>query len=232
MYNAVNYKYPLLESYDTYPEYGDTKYSLGQKLYNKRHKSLIRKVSAEDRYKALAGSLIGISIPLALMMKKQKVKSPFKLNYGLTDMVTLSGASILGGVSVGSINEDKRTIANKCKEGFFQFMNAAVPAWVVGGVLRLTETSKHFNNVPGKILATVGGLLVGLFGAASLSNIMFDPKDKNPDRKLKMIDCVANIDDAIGVLVLAKFPFVGKFHLERILPFIYTYCGYRAGKSN
>ena len=82
------------------------------------------------------------------------------------------------------------------------------------------------------MLSIAGGLLVGMYGAASISNLICDPHDKRPDRKLTLLDCIANIDDAIGVLVLAKFPLVDKLHLEKLLPFIYTYCGYRAGKSN
>lgn len=75
-----------------------------------------------------------------------------------------------------------------------------------------------------------GGLLIGMYGAASLSNLICDPYDKVPDRKLTLLDCIANVDDALGVLVLAKFPCADKLHLERTLPFVYSYCGYRAGK--
>ncbi len=78
----------------------------------------------------------------------------------------------------------------------------------------------------------IGGVLVGMYGAVSISNVICDPLDKLPDRKLTLLDCLVNVDDALGVLVLTKFPFVGKLHLEKLLPFIYAYCGYRAGKSN
>ena len=43
---------------------------------------------------------------------------------------------------------------------------------------------------------------------------------------------LANVDDAIGVLVLAKFPIADKLHIDKMLPIVYSYCGYRAGKSN
>ena len=49
-------------------------------------------------------------------------------------------------------------------------------------------------------------------------------------RKFK--EDLANIDDLIGVLVLAKFPIVEKLHIDKLLPAIYAFCGYRAGKSN
>ena len=59
-----------------------------------------------------------------------------------------------------------------------------------------------------------------------------DPKDKYPDRKLTLKDTIANLDDMIGLLVLAKFPLAEKLHIEKLLPFIYALCGFRAGKAN
>ena len=86
----------------------------------------------------------------------------------------------------------------------------------------------HFS----KIITTTATILVGMQGAASVSNIICDPKDKRPDRKLTLLDSLANIDDLVGVLVLAKFPIVKQLQIDKLLPAIYAFCGYRAGKSN
>lgn len=96
-------------------------------------------------------------------------------------------------------------------------------------MLKLSESNTKYSNKPFKIFSIITGLTVGMFGAAQISNLIFDPTDKEPDRKLKFKDCIANIDDAIGLLILAKFPFVDRMRLERVLPFIYLYCGIRAG---
>ena len=40
------------------------------------------------------------------------------------------------------------------------------------------------------------------------------------------------MDDALGALVVAKIPVVDKLHLEKIMPAIFAWCGYRAGESN
>ena len=120
----------------------------------------------------------------------------------------------------------------KSKEGVFQFFNAAIPTWLAGATLKWCETTKGMNNIPAKLLSIAGTILIGMHGAAALSNIVCDPKDKDPDRKLTMLDSIANIDDLAGVLVLAKFPIIDKLHLDKLLPAIYTFCGYRAGKSN
>ncbi len=197
-----------------------------------RHRNEVREITTGDKIKAGVGAIAGTVLPMMFMMKKQNVKNPFKLQYGLQEIIGMSASSIVGGVAVGMIGENKKTNENKLKEGLFQFMNASIPTWIVGGVLKLCESSKNFNNIPGKIMSIAGGLIVGMYGAASVSNLICDPHDKRPDRKLTLKDCLINIDDALGVLVLAKFPCADKLHFERLLPFIFAYCGYRSGKSN
>lgn len=207
-----------------------TKYNPNNYYLRRNRQS--RKSTASDKLKSACGAIVGTAVPVALMMKKRGIKNPFKLNYGLQDMIILSGAPIIGAVGVGMIGNDKQTNRAKLNEGVFQFLNASVPTWITGATLCLCETSKKFNNIPAKVFSMVAGVLIGMHGAAALSNIICDPKDKYPDRKLTLKDSIANIDDLIGVLVLSKFPLVGKLHIEKALPAIYAYCGYRAGKSN
>ena len=215
-----------INSSDYYPG------NLNKPLFAQRHRAFEREITASDKVKAGVGAVIGTVVPMVLMMKKQKLKNPFKLEYGLKEMVAVSAGSITGGVTVGMIGENRKTNENKMKEGLFQFLNASIPTWIVAGVLKLCESSKNFNNLPGKILSVAGGLIVGMYGAASVSNLICDPYDKKPEIKLTLKDCLINIDDALGVLVLAKFPLAEKLHVEKLLPFIFAYCGYRAGKSN
>ena len=67
---------------------------------------------------------------------------------------------------------------------------------------------------------------------AKASNLITDPKDRYPDRRLNMKDAIANVDDVVGGLILAKFPLIDKLHIEKTLPFIYAWCGYRAGQNS
>ncbi len=216
-----------------YPKYNNHYNAPLKSVHEHRDRICSEKVSNTDKIKAISGSIIGTAIVMLILMKKQKIKNPLKLEYGMWDMVGMSAGSIAGGVSYGIIGEKEKEIKiNRLREGFFQFMNAAIPTWIVGGVLSLCKHSPNHNNIRNKILSTIGGLLVGMYGSAALANVITDPKDKHPDRKLTYKDALANIDDAIGVFVLAKFPFADKLKLERLLPVIYTMCGYRAGKSN
>ena len=51
-------------------------------------------------------------------------------------------------------------------------------------------------------------------------------------RSQKAIDMIANFDDAVAILVLTRLPFTKHLHPERLLPFIYSFCGYRSGTGN
>ena len=226
---ASNYNTPILSR-----EYSKVKKrSSLRTLQVLRHKSLEREITTDDKIRAGIGSVIGMAIPLFAMMKHQKVKNPFNLKYGMKEMILLSGASIAGGVSLGMVGEKKSTNMHKLKEGVFQFFNESIPALFVGMGLKYCENGGTKLNTPiAKILTTSIGLVVGMHAAAMLSNKVCDPKDLEPDRKITLKDSIANVDDLIGALVLAKVPIINKLKFERILPVIYSYCGYRAGESN
>ena len=237
MINSINYKYPTLEKIDTYPEFSERyvakNSSVVDAFISKRNKTHVRSVTTQDRIKAGIGAIAGCILPMAYMMKKQKVKNPFKIHYGLSEMVVMSATSVAGGVAAGMLGEDKDTNKNKVKEGVFQFMNATVPTLLVGGALKLLEdNTKYKNSKPVKVAAIVTSLVAGMPLAAFLSNMINDPKDKEPDRKLTLKDSIINMDDALGALVVAKVPIVEHLHLDKFMPAIFAWCGYRAGQSN
>ena len=233
-YSFINdkVKFRYLEKLDISPELPDKKAQVTADKFILRRNRMSRQATNIDKLQAATGALIGTAIPMLFMMKKQGIKNPLKLKYGLKEMLILSGCPIVGGVSIGMIGNDKDTNLAKSREGVFQFLNAAVPTWLAGATLKWCETTKGLNNAPAKLLSIAATILIGMHGAASLSNIICDPKDKYPDRKLSILDSLANIDDLVGVLVLAKFPIIDKLHLDKLLPAIYAFCGYRAGKSN
>ena len=111
-------------------------------------------------------------------------------------------------------------------------MNSSVPMFLTAGIYSLVNKMKLQEYKSLKIGGTVLGLVGGMHLAAKMSNFINDPYDKIPDRKLTLKDSVANIDDAIGVLMLAKVPVAQKIQAEKILPAIYSLCGYRAGTSS
>ena len=72
-----------------------------------RVRAYSRDISKADKTKAFIGSTIGTAIPMLIMMKKQGVKNPLKLKYGMWEMIGVSAASIAGGVGAGMIAESK-----------------------------------------------------------------------------------------------------------------------------
>jgi len=193
-----------------------------------------------DRNKKIitAGVSIGATLlPMIYFAKKQnglkKITDLFKINYGLKEVLSLSTSSILGGVLAGIAVDKKTNKKRKINEGVFQFMNATIPTALVGGALELVKDNvKYQNSKTVKIAAIVTALVAGMPLAAWLSNLINDPKDKDPDRKLTLKDAVINMDDAIGALVVAKIPFIEQLHLDKLMPAIFSWCGYRAGQSN
>lgn len=178
-----------------------------------------------------AGAVAGTLIPVLALAKHQKTNI-INLKYGLKEMILTSLGGILGGVASGIAVDKKEHRTQKVHEGVFQFMNAAIPPLLVMPVIKLCEKVKPLNNMPSKVIGTLGVLFGGMKIAANMSNFINDPKDLVPDRKLTLKDAAANVDDALGIFVLAKMPFVKYLHVEKLLPVIYSWCGYRAGESN
>lgn len=208
--------------------YASLKYKRNRRIENPETKIKIATAAA---------SIASTLVPMIYFAKKQnglkKLIDLFKIDYGIKEVIALSSASIIGGVTAGILSDKKTDKKRKLKEGVFQFMNATVPTLLVGGTMKLLEDNvKYKESRPVKTAAILVSMFAGMPFAAFLSNIINDPKDKEPDRKLTLKDSVANMDDALGALIVAKFPFVKQLHLDKIMPAIFAWCGYRAGQSN
>lgn len=193
-------------------------------------------VTTRTKVQSFIGALAGTVASMAIFAKlqKTKIKNPkdlLKINYGLKEMSIMSGISIIGGVLGGMIGSDRKK--EKVNEGVFQFMNAALPPLVVAPALKVLDNSKSLKDSKiARVAVTIGFLLAGMKIGTIVSNYINDPQDKVPDRKLTMKDAIANVDDALGALAVAKFPLLEKLQIEKTLPAIFTWCGYRAGQSN
>ena len=171
-------------------------------LREMRVKSTSHKLGFWEKSGVIIGAAAGTILPMLYFAGRQKAKI-YNLNFGLKEMITVGAGSIMGGVAGGIASDRSKNHRSKINEGIFQFFNATVPPLVYAGLSKIQEKTKFAKN-----------------------------KDKIPDRKLTMKDAVVNIDDALGVFALAKFPLIDKLHPEKVLPAIYAWCGYRAGQSN
>lgn len=200
-----------------------------------------RKVTDEPepsvKLKIAAGSIIGAAIPMVIFAKKQKLdvsklSQIFNVNFGLKEMLGLTTGSILGGVLTGMMFDKKNSKKEKTDEGVFQFLNSTIPLFFVSGIQKLSKNFPVLEKKPVKIGAIGAGIFASMHCAAKLANFINDPHNKVPDRKLGMLDAVVNIDEVAGALVLAGFPIVKTLKIEKLLPFISAWSGYRAGESN
>lgn len=195
------------------------------RTYKSRRSHRFEDIDTATKAKVAAGSAVGTVLPMLLLAKKQNSKI-YNIKYGLKEMILVSAGSIAGGLASGTIFDKKEHRKQKVHESVFQFMNASVPPLLTAGLYSFSKNIKY------RIASTVVGLFGGMHIAAKLSNKINDPHDKEPDRKLTFKDSIANIDDALGVLILAKVPIAEKLHVDKTLPMIYSWCGYRAGISN
>lgn len=193
--------------------------------YKSYRRHIAEEPDAKIKTKVAAGSIAGTLIPMALLAKHQKCKI-YNIKYHVKEMILVSAGSIVGGLAAGLIADKKENTKQKVNESVFQFMNSAIPPLITGGLYTFSKNVKY------RIASTIVGLFGGMHLAAKLSNKINDPYDKIPDRKLTFKDSIANIDDALGVLILAKVPIAEKLHVDKTLPAIYSWCGYRAGISN
>lgn len=187
--------------------------------------------SKATKAKIAVGVVAGAVVPALVFAKKQNT-SVLKMKYGLKEMFCISSSSIGSGLAAGLLFDKKEHRKQKINEGVFQFMNSTVPMCMTAGIYSLCNRVKLLQYKAFKMSGTILGLVGGMHLAAKISNKINDPYDKVPDRKLTLKDSVANIDDAIGVLVLSKVPIAKKLQVEKILPAIYSLCGYRAGTSS
>lgn len=194
-----------------------------------------KEITQKDKILAASGAILGVSIPLFTFMKMQKASNIFKVKYKVQHMLTMAACGNIGGIAMSSIGEPKSDIIKKWKEGAFQMSLTSLPMLLVDGSIKLCEKSKNkkINNNFVKILASIAGVAIGSNTAIFISNkLRSDKEAKKPKRELKLIDMIANLDDAVAICVLAKIPFADKIHIERALPFIYSFCGFRSGTGD
>ncbi len=177
------------------------------------------------------GATVGAGLSVLALAKKQKVKF-HDVDYGLKEMLGVGLGAIGGGVLGGLLTTDRKKYERKIDEGIFQYSMVALPGLAVSGAMLACDKFKPLNNVPAKIAATGAALAVGLEVAVDFANLVSDLDNNDPDRKLTFKDAIASVDDFIGILVLAKIKAVKKMKLERLIPAVYAYCGYKAGTTN
>lgn len=203
----------------------------------------------------LVGSILGTSIPIAFMLKKQglsihqystktniidKAKDLYKtfnkIDFEEKELISMSLGGLLGGSLVGAITDkekDPQNRKNRIKEFIFQALNVSIPTILTGTLVKQISKRVSKYQTPLKIAAPIVGVGAGMPIAAAISNkINKTFVDKNDQgKKIHPKNYLVHADDAVSALVLAKVPFVDKLPIKAILPIIFANCGYEAGTA-
>lgn len=164
---------------------------------------------------------------------KNNVMKFLDINYGLKEMIILGSGSIAGGLAGGIIFDKKEKTKAKMQEAIYQFANLAIPTSLAAGLMHLAKNSKSFNNRYAQIVAAVVGIGMGMpLSSAICHKINNGISDKNQKyhRPMKLKDGIIHLDDIIMALVLTRLPLVKNLCIDKLIPFLYLYCGYESGK--
>ena len=203
-------------AYLGFKSYGDY-----QKKVNRNKTSQITKNVAP-----VVGAALGVASAMVVSPKIFKTEKTFDK---VGRMLSMAGAANVGGVLAGSIGTNKDSKKRKWKEAAFQFMNTSIPMIMVSSILTVCEKVKSLNNNPAKVIGSIVGMVGGAMIATGITNLT-RPKGE-PARKYTIKDSVANFDDAVATVAIG-FEDINKYiNADKFLPFIYIYCGSRAGKK-
>ena len=176
---------------------------------------------------AAAGVLCGMKIA-PVLIKKGKIKEGTLKE--VIEMLSMAGLANVFSVLFASFKNEKKENSKKWREAGFQFMNTSIPMLMVSAVHEVCKRCNSLNNKPVKIIGSILGMLGGAMIATKLSNLSADNDAQM--RKYTLKDSIANFDD-IAATIIIGFPQYQKLnkYAKTLLPYIYTYCGTRAGSK-
>ncbi len=177
---------------------------------------------------AAAGVLCGMKVA-PVLIKKGKIKEGTLKE--VIEMLSMAGLANVFSVLFASFkNDNKKENSKKWREAGFQFMNTSIPMLMVSVVHEVCKRCNSLNNKPVKIIGSILGMLGGAMIATKLSNL--SAENDSQIRKYSLKDSIANFDD-IAATIIIGFPQYQKLnkYAKILLPYIYTYCGTRAGSK-
>ncbi len=178
--------------------------------------------------KPIVGAAIGVGAACLISSKAFKNKPSTTVNE-VAKMLLMAGSANIGAVAMGSIGKNKEQKKIKIKEAAFQMLNTTIPMLMVSGTLELCKRIKALNNKPAKIIGSFAAMALGAFSATKITNLT--KKDHEPKRKYTIKDSIANFDDLVATISIGFRDILKYIPVDKILPFIYIYCGARAGSK-
>lgn len=212
-------------------------------LRSSQIETLIEKLP-ENKHKE---ELFGVLLPKPENNSSKEIFSEIK-RLSLLGLVPVAGG-IAGGIIADEVTRTgtKKSVANKIKEGFYQYFANIFLCNVGAGAALFAAEKLQANKIikpltPVKKLGVImtGIVSTGIIGGSFIANYLskkvidplFEQNDKHKkkhcelygERKPEMLDVALHVDDIATAGVLSGFKWI-----EPALPFLYFISGYRAG---
>lgn len=173
----------------------------------------------------LVGSSLGVA---GGYLATKNVKLNNRILNELLHLLAMAGGANVGSVLLGSIGKKPEEIKKKAHEAGFQIMNTTIPMLMVSAANGICNKTIGKSKPLIRVASSVAAMASGAMLATKITNAT--KQDNEKSRKYTIKDSVANIDDLIATFSIGFEEQADKLCLDtRLMPFIYAYCGMRAG---
>ena len=175
----------------------------------------------------LIGSSAGV-LAGYLATKNINLKQNHRIIDELIHLLAMAGGANVGAVAVGSIGKKPDVVKKKIREGLFQVMNTTIPMLMVSAANAVCNKTIGKTKPLIRVIASLSAMAGGAMVATKITNKI--KPETEAKRKYTIKDSVANIDDLVATFSIGFEEQADKLKLDtRLMPFIYAYCGMRAG---
>jgi len=187
---------------------------------------------------ALAGSIAGVLLPMALIFAKSKGNFIKNLSE-IKNIIAIFTGALAGGVTGGIIGDKGNNALDKIKEGSYQLIaNVLVPFGAMHFLSKndnLLQKLIKYDFLRQKIAVPFAGIMLGVTTGAVLSNFVNKVVDKNncEKRKFHPQDMLLYSDDIVTAFAVSAKSIGSKLGkaASGAIPFLAVWQGYESGSK-
>ena len=208
---------------------------------------------AKVKVASVIGAGVGALGAAYLLARRQgramhKSVGMFNVKYNEPELLGVAIASIIGGLGLGGLADDKKYFSMKVKEGVHQTIaNVLAPLFLIGGLNKIYDKNpikklpqfaentgiKKVLNETVKMLHRLGLATVGLLGGVWLgtliSNKITGLDGTKKERHIKPVDFIYHPDDFAAAFAIADKKGVLQKFVSKIIPPVFMFHGYDTG---